>query len=183
MPNPCSVTGCKSPSFARGWCTKHYQRWRAHGNPYTMKRAPNGAGSTNGRGYRERRVWRNGKLVTVRENRMVAEEALGRKLEPFEVVHHIDGNKTNNCPMNLAVMHRDDHTRLHRGARVDWELGLSLRKEGMGYDKISVVLGCSRETCHRRLKALEGGHTDLSYLSPTPMVMVQKGTGRSAAHP
>lgn len=28
----CSVEGCEARSVARGWCMKHYQRWRAHGD-------------------------------------------------------------------------------------------------------------------------------------------------------
>lgn len=37
------------------------------------------------------------------EHRVVAEEILGRKLMPGEVVHHIDGDKRNNSPENLMV--------------------------------------------------------------------------------
>lgn len=29
----CSVDGCEVPARSRGWCSKHYQRWRAHGDP------------------------------------------------------------------------------------------------------------------------------------------------------
>jgi len=29
----CAVEGCERPSRARGWCAKHYQRWRVHGDP------------------------------------------------------------------------------------------------------------------------------------------------------
>lgn len=29
----CSVEGCERPARCRGWCTKHYQRWAAHGDP------------------------------------------------------------------------------------------------------------------------------------------------------
>lgn len=31
----CSIEGCENPSKTRGWCTKHYGRWKAHGNPLT----------------------------------------------------------------------------------------------------------------------------------------------------
>lgn len=27
----CKVEGCGKPMLARGWCTKHYQRWKIHG--------------------------------------------------------------------------------------------------------------------------------------------------------
>lgn len=33
MMGVCSVEGCDHPSKTRGWCSKHYQRWRAHGDP------------------------------------------------------------------------------------------------------------------------------------------------------
>ena len=38
------MNGCLDPVKTRGWCSKHYQRWRAHGDPLSvMKRhAPNG---------------------------------------------------------------------------------------------------------------------------------------------
>jgi hypothetical protein len=29
----CSVEGCERAPVARGWCGKHYQRWRNHGDP------------------------------------------------------------------------------------------------------------------------------------------------------
>lgn len=29
----CAVAGCTSKRYCRGWCTKHYQRWRKHGSP------------------------------------------------------------------------------------------------------------------------------------------------------
>jgi 5-methylcytosine-specific restriction endonuclease McrA len=29
----CTFPGCGKPEKARGWCTKHYQRWKKHGDP------------------------------------------------------------------------------------------------------------------------------------------------------
>ena len=46
-------------------------------------------------------------------HRIVAERMLGRSLLPDEIVHHIDGNKRNNNPKNLAVMTQSEHARLH----------------------------------------------------------------------
>lgn len=42
------------------------------------------------------------------------EERLGRRIRRDEVVHHIDGIRSNNDINNLALMTRAAHTRLHR---------------------------------------------------------------------
>lgn len=35
----CSIDGCDNPPRARGWCGKHWTRWRTHGDPtHTMRR-------------------------------------------------------------------------------------------------------------------------------------------------
>ena len=47
------------------------------------------------------------------EHRLVAEQMLGRPLEPGEIVHHIDHDKRNNDPANLQVMTQAEHMRLH----------------------------------------------------------------------
>lgn len=47
------------------------------------------------------------------EHRFVAENMIGRKLLPGEIVHHRDHNKRNNDPANLAVMTRAQHMREH----------------------------------------------------------------------
>lgn len=47
-------------------------------------------------------------------HRIIAEKMLGRKLKKGEVVHHIDGNKTNNNPSNLMVFSsQGEHARFH----------------------------------------------------------------------
>ena len=35
----CSIDGCGKPTYCRGWCSAHYQRWRAHGHPLAGGRA------------------------------------------------------------------------------------------------------------------------------------------------
>src|SRR5512138_3070980 len=49
-----------------------------------------------------------------REHRAIAESVLGRKLKPEEVVHHIDGDKTNNSFDNLLVCTQSFHLWLDR---------------------------------------------------------------------
>ncbi len=36
MARVCTIEGCGLPHLARGWCNKHYERWRRYGNPNTV---------------------------------------------------------------------------------------------------------------------------------------------------
>lgn len=58
----------------------------------------------------------NGKPV--KEHRYIAELKIGRKLKRTEIVHHIDGNKTNNDPNNLEIMTAREHSSLHRNKEI-----------------------------------------------------------------
>ena len=49
------------------------------------------------------------------QHRLVAEEKIGRSLRTDEHVHHIDGNKANNDPKNLAVYTNGIHQLVHQG--------------------------------------------------------------------
>lgn len=33
QPTDCTIPDCDRPLKCRGYCTKHYQRWRTHGDP------------------------------------------------------------------------------------------------------------------------------------------------------
>lgn len=113
----CKVEECDREPIIRGYCPKHYSRWRIHGDPHVNKRAgrivaasgyvlvkKHGHPRADVRGY-------------VREHILVAEAMLGRSLHPDEVVHHINGDPRDNRPENLVVMLKGAHTTLHMNSR------------------------------------------------------------------
>lgn len=51
------------------------------------------------------------------EHRVIMEGKLGRKLAHDEIVHHVDGDKTNNTPSNLVVMSASQHASHHATER------------------------------------------------------------------
>lgn len=53
---------------------------------------------------------KDGKKINV--HKRVAEKKYGKIPKDF-VIHHIDGNKNNNRPANLILLHKKDHARLH----------------------------------------------------------------------
>ena len=62
-------------------------------------------------GYKRIRLDR----TTTRDlHRIIMEKHLGRRLSRTEIIHHIDGDRTNNSLDNLEVMTRAAHARHHR---------------------------------------------------------------------
>ena len=51
---------------------------------------------------------------TIMEHRSIIEQHLGRALQRSEVVHHINGRKTDNRLENLVVLSIEDHQNLHK---------------------------------------------------------------------
>lgn len=47
------------------------------------------------------------------EHRVIMERHIGRALRDDEIVHHKDGDKSNNDPSNLEIMSQSEHARHH----------------------------------------------------------------------
>ena len=82
-------------------------------NVLGLKQMPKGTYIMN-TGYLCYRKMQNGKTETYLVHRKLMEEHIGRKLNPNEVVHHINGDKIDNRIDNLIIMTRSEHIDHHR---------------------------------------------------------------------
>lgn len=96
----CLIPDCNRRHSARGWCLMHYKRWRTNGDPLVARRAPSGTGFVDKNGYVRITATPRRQMM---QHRFVMEQALGRKLQPFENVHHKNGIKTDNALNNLEL--------------------------------------------------------------------------------
>jgi hypothetical protein len=118
----CQDPGCTETieKGAGGFCGKHAQRIRRHGDPGYV--TPFEVWRSNNRNAQLQRfptvkpaTYR--KLFGRHEHRAVAEAMLGRRLRSDEHVHHKDENKQNNLPGNLEVLPAREHLALHAAQR------------------------------------------------------------------
>lgn len=90
----------KFPDGQSGEKAGNWQGGKVIRNGYVLIYTPNHPAAKKGHPY-------------VQEHRLVMEEQLGRYLEPYEVVHHKDGDRQNNDPSNLVVKTRGRHVSEH----------------------------------------------------------------------
>lgn len=98
------------------------------------------------------------------EHRLVAEKKIGRRLRRGELVHHIDGGRSNNHPRNLEVLSSIAHHFVeHRGKN-------SKAKRMPGERNVKVCCACdcgkkfTRYDAHNRERRFISGHNP----SPAP---------------
>lgn len=127
-PKLCSVDGCNRELRARGYCYAHYDRVRKFGD--AMIHLP----ITRSRFGERNSKWRGGIVddghgrtliyspghphpsycgTHVYRYRLVMEKHLGRFLSPNEIVHHKNGDHSDDRLENLEVMSQSEHCLLH----------------------------------------------------------------------
>jgi len=97
--------GCGRIARKDGWCAMHYQRVVKYGEAGAVQaqRLPNravGRVKSSG-GYIQ--IYDSARKRYVVEHRLVMEAHLGRTLERFETVHHLNGRKDDNRIENLEL--------------------------------------------------------------------------------
>lgn len=93
----CRHPGCGQPRVAKCLCPLHYDRARRGTDMDAPKRVSDGTWRMNGYVM----VRHNGE--NIRQHRLIMEQALGRRLAPWENVHHVNGVRDDNRLENLEL--------------------------------------------------------------------------------
>jgi hypothetical protein len=128
----CIVESCQRSAETkargcRGLCRLHYSQFLRHGIPLAnlKQRDKSGPRNPKWRGgqikgpqgrilvYQPNHPYPNSHESYVFRYRLVLEAFLGRYLRPDEIVHHRDGNVTNDHLGNLTIFSRRRHQLLH----------------------------------------------------------------------
>lgn len=128
QPEWCLVNTCNRRTQAKGYCGTHYKRALKHGDVMadTAVRVSTGEGWLS-HGYWcvpvpiELRHLTNGE-TQIGEHRLVMARHLGRALASHEVVHHVNGNRTDNRIENLELW----STYQPRGQRTSDKVGYAV---------------------------------------------------------
>lgn len=125
MRSVCSIGGCTSLARARGWCGKHYQRWKISGDPNKVawirndpetnfwakvdRRGPDECwpwlAYRDADGYGHFGVWNGVKQVDIVAHRYAYETKVG-PIGPGLHLDHICHTRAPECPCGNACPHR-----------------------------------------------------------------------------
>jgi len=111
----CKIEECTGNYLASGYCSKHYFLFKKYGNPFFRSTRAKGEGTIREKdGYKI--TAKNHKAVY--EHRAIMENHLGRSLAQGEIVHHKDGNTSNNSIDNLLLTDRHIHMSFHKTEKI-----------------------------------------------------------------
>lgn len=102
----CSAPQCTRPMAEKGLCNGHSLQRRKTGVIGTLRAYDPGswgAARTTRDGYRTLQRTVDGVPERILEHRLVMEEFIGRKLERYENVHHLNGQRDDNRIRNLEL--------------------------------------------------------------------------------
>lgn len=164
--NVCSVKSCGRKTIAKGLCVGHYQRLKHHGDVQEEIPIGDKTGCRNPK-------WRGGQItmgdgrvliyspdhpnpgpcgIYVLRYRLVMEKHLGRYLRRDEVVHHKNGDCTDDRIENLEVTTQSSHASNHRTLVKHWEILISHNGETRNIKEWAIKLGINYQALHYRLR-------------------------------
>lgn len=128
----CTLEECEDVYLAKGYCSKHYQRFAKTGDPRGTFSTAHGEGQKflDPKGYvilpsRYGKNHPNGtKSGRIREHIYVMSEYLGRPLAEHENVHHINGQRDDNRIENLELWSSSQPSGQRVSDKLSWAMDL-----------------------------------------------------------
>lgn len=170
----CTIDGCDNPHMARGWCSKHWKRWRSTGDPLTVKRVIGDdetrfwmkvdasgdcwewTSSRGGEGYGLFRV--GGRSGSYRPAHRVAWEMLVGPIGGGLEIDHLCRNHGCVNPDHLEPVTHAENMRRAPWKAAEFQRAKTHCPKGHAYDEENTYINagkrrcraCDRERCRRR---------------------------------